>query len=84
MAFSVDARVFVKHPKKSWIPGFVTAKDPKSGLYTVTDDEHDELKKVPESDVTLCREDLLNEGIDPLVHDLLFLTVLHDLSLIHI
>ena len=82
MAFPVDGRVFVKHPKKSWIPGFVTARDAKTGLYTVTDDEHDEVTKVPESDVTLCREDLLNEGIDPLVHDLLFLTVLHDSTLL--
>jgi myosin heavy subunit len=80
--FGVDARVFVKHPKKSWVPGFVTARDGKTGKYTVTDDDHDEIAKVPEHHVTLCREDLLNEGLDPVVHDLLFLTVLHDATLL--
>ena len=82
MSFSTDARVFVKHPKKSWVPGFVTSRDAKTGHYTITDDDHDEVTKVPEDNVTLCREDLLNEGIEPLVHDLLFLTVLHDATLL--
>jgi myosin heavy subunit len=80
--FAVDSRVFVKHPKKSWIPGFVSARDAKTGQYTVVDDDHDEVHKVTDNDITLCREDLLNEGMDPVVHDLLFLTVLHDATLL--
>lgn len=82
MSFAVDARVFVKHPKKSWLPGFVTSRDAKTGKYVVTDDEHDEVDKVVDDHITLCREDLLNEGVDPVVHDLLFLTVLHDATLL--
>ena len=80
--FATDARVFVKHPKKSWIPGFVSGRDAKTGLYTVVDDDHDEVSKVNDDQITLCREDLLNEGADPVVHDLLFLTVLHDATLL--
>ena len=79
--FSIDARVFVKHPKKSWLPGFVTARDAK-GNYTVTDDDHDEVANVTDANITMCREDLLQEGIEPVVHDLLFLTVLHDATLL--
>ena len=79
--FNVDSKVFVKSPAKSWLPGTISARNEKN-LYTVIDEDKEELHKVAADDLTPCRDDLLNEGIDPVVHDLLFLTVLHDATLL--
>ncbi|CUG87167.1 myosin heavy chain mya2-related protein, putative [Bodo saltans] len=80
-SFQVDAKVFARSPTKSWLPAVVTAKSDK-GLYSVVDEDREELQKLSGDDLTPCRDDLLNEGVDPVVHDLLFLTVLHDATLL--
>ena len=79
--FALDTRVFVRHPFKSWLPGRVTGRNEK-GQYTVIDDDREEIQKVPPEDLTLCRDDLLNDGVNPVVHDLLFLTDLHEATLL--
>jgi myosin heavy subunit len=79
--YALDARVFVRHPFKSWLPGRVSGRNEK-GQYTVLDDDREEIQKVAAEDLALCREDLLNEGVNPVVHDLLFLTDLHEATLL--
>ena len=82
LALNVEARVFFKHPTKSWVTGKVSDKNDSTGRYSCRDDSGEEIAKLTEEDVTPCREDLLGEGIDPKVDDLLFLTVLHDATLL--
>lgn len=83
LSFKVDAKVYFKHPTKSWVVGRITERNDAAQRYTCQEEGFtEEVPKLTEADVTLCREDLLNEGIEPQVDDLLFLTVLHDATLL--
>lgn len=82
MAYQPGDICFVKHPKHSWIVGSVTGGHTNNWSVKASDTERqcvgDMLDRLPDADVTTCREDLLDEK----TNDLLTLTVLHDATLL--
>ena len=82
MSFHVGDHVYYKHPKHSWVLGNVTGGVDNLWSIKTNDAERqcigEMFDKAPNSDVTSCREDLLDE----MPNDLLTLTILHDSTLL--
>eukprot|EP00760_Papus_ankaliazontas_P000669 PhM_4_TR10174/c0_g1_i1/m.4161/K10357/MYO5; myosin V len=89
--FRENNDVFVKHKDKGWVVGVVTAvvetapqgksnsSSPSTTTYNVRDEDGDELTKVPEENLAMHQG---GSTADEDVQDLLFLTVLHEATLL--
>jgi myosin heavy subunit len=82
MSFHAGDHIFYKHPKHSWVLGNITGGGDNAWSIKTNDAERqcagEIVEKVSNTDVTSCREDLLEE----MPNDLLTLTILHDSTLL--